>query len=154
MAKTPLQELADHGQSVWIDYLSRPFVQDGDLAGLVDQGVVGVTSNPTIFQGAIAEGDAYDDQIRELVEKGEKEPKEIFQELAAADIRAACDPQNPVYEGGNGKGAYAPLRVAPNRAHDTEGTENGPRRVQKLSDNPTLSIKCPATKEGLAAIEN
>ena len=58
MAKTPLQELADHGQSVWIDYLSRPFVQDGDLAGLVERGVVGVTSNPTIFQGAIAEGDA------------------------------------------------------------------------------------------------
>ena len=71
MAKTPLQELADHGQSVWIDYLSRPFVQDGDLAGLVEQGVVGVTSNPTIFQGAIAEGEAYDDQIRELVEQGE-----------------------------------------------------------------------------------
>ena len=60
MAKTPLQELADHGQSVWIDYLSRTFVHDGDLAGLVEQGVEGVTSNPTIFQGAIAEGDAYD----------------------------------------------------------------------------------------------
>ena len=82
MAKTPLQELADHGQSVWIDYLSRPFVQDGDLAGLVEQGVEGVTSNPTIFQGAIAEGDAYDDQIREIVEGGESEPKEIFIALA------------------------------------------------------------------------
>ena len=78
MAKTPLEELADHGQSVWIDYLSRPFVQDGDLAGLVEQGIKGVTSNPTIFQGAIAEGDAYDDQIREIVSSGETEPKEIF----------------------------------------------------------------------------
>ncbi len=64
---TPLKQLAEQGQSVWIDYLSRRFVQDGDLAGLVRDGVVGVTSNPTIFQGAIAEGDAYDDQIRELV---------------------------------------------------------------------------------------
>ena len=82
MAKTPLQELADHGQSVWIDYLSRPFVQDGDLAGLVEQGIEGVTSNPTIFQGAIAEGDAYDDQIREIVSNGESEPKEIFIALA------------------------------------------------------------------------
>src|SRR5215210_4606025 len=98
MAKTPLQELADHGQSVWIDFLSRRFVQDGDLQGLVDQGVVGVTSNPTIFQGAIAEGDAYDDQIRQLVENGESEPKEIFVAVAADDIRDACDVLRPVYD--------------------------------------------------------
>src|SRR4051795_659333 len=91
MAKTPLQELAAHGQSVWSDYLSRPFVQDGDLAGLVDKGVVGVTSNPTIFQGAIAEGDRYDDQIREIVESGESDPKEIFIALATQDIQDACD---------------------------------------------------------------
>ena len=85
MAKTPLQELADHGQSVWIDYLSRPFVQDGDLAGLVEQGIKGVTSNPTIFQGAIAEGDAYDDQIRELVSGGGLE----------AAIRTPALPKDP-----------------------------------------------------------
>src|SRR3954447_1796019 len=122
MAKTPLQELADHGQSVWIDYLSRPFVQDGDLAGLVDQGIKGVTSNPTIFQGAIAEGDAYDDQIRELVEGGESEPKEIFLALARDDIRDACDLLRPVFESSERKDGYVSLEVDPNLAHDTEGT--------------------------------
>src|SRR5918998_647828 len=153
MAKTPLQELADHGQSVWIDYLSRPFVQDGDLAGLVEQGIVGVTSNPTIFQGAIAEGDAYDDQIRELVEKGETEPKEIFQELAASDIREACDLLRSVYDEGEGKDGYVSLEVDPNLAHDTQGTTDEAKRLHALIDQPNLFIKIPATKEGLPAIE-
>src|SRR4051812_5255489 len=90
MADTPLQQLSDHGQSVWIDFLSRPFVQEGDLAALVRQGVDGVTSNPTIFQSAIAQGDAYDDQLREVL-KTESDPKEIFLAVAVDDIRAACD---------------------------------------------------------------
>ena len=154
MAKTPLQELADHGQSVWIDYLSRPFVQDGDLAGLVEQGIVGVTSNPTIFQGAIAEGDAYDDQIRELVEKGESEPKEIFQELAASDIREACDLLRPVFDEGNGKDGYVSLEVDPNLALDTQGTADEAKRLHALIDKPNLFIKIPATKEGLPAFED
>ena len=81
MPDTPLTQLAAHGQSVWIDFLSRPFVEHGDLAALVDQGVVGVTSNPTIFQGAIAAGDAYDEQLREVL-KTETEPKEVFLALA------------------------------------------------------------------------
>jgi transaldolase len=153
MAKTPLQELADHGQSVWIDYLSRPFVKDGDLAGLVEQGVVGVTSNPTIFQAAIAEGDAYDDQIRELVEKGETEPKEIFQELAAQDIRGACEILRPVYDEGEGKDGYVSLEVDPNLAHDTKGTTDEAKRLWELIDTPNLFIKIPATQEGLPAIE-
>jgi transaldolase len=154
MAKTPLQELADHGQSVWIDYLSRPFVQDGELAGLVDQGVVGVTSNPTIFQGAIAEGDAYDDQIRELVAGGEKEPKEIFIALAADDIRDACDVLRPVYDEGDGKDGYVSLEVDPNLAHDTQGTADEAKRLHAMIEKPNLFIKIPATKEGLPAIED
>src|SRR3954451_24606948 len=153
MAKTPLQELADHGQSVWIDYLSRPFVQDGDLAGLVDQGIKGVTSNPTIFQGAIAEGDAYDDQIREIVSGGCKEPKEIFIKLAADDIKAACDLLRPVHDEGEGKDGYVSLEVDPNLAHDTQGTCEEAKRLHKLIDKPNLFIKIPATKEGLPAIE-
>jgi transaldolase len=153
MAKTPLQELADHGQSVWIDYLSRPFVQDGDLAGLVDQGIVGVTSNPTIFQGAIAEGDAYDDQIREIVSGGESEPKEIFIQLAADDIRDALDILRPVYDEGNGKDGYVSFEVDPNLAHDTQGTCEEAKRLHGLVDKPNLFIKIPATKEGLPAIE-
>jgi len=153
MAKTPLQELADHGQSVWIDYLSRPFVQDGDLAGLVDQGIKGVTSNPTIFQGAIAEGDAYDDQIREIVSGGEKEPKEIFLQLAADDIRDACDVLRPVHDEGGGKDGYVSFEVDPNLAHDTEGTIEEAKRLHGLIDKPNVFIKIPATKEGLPAIE-
>jgi transaldolase len=153
MAKTPLQELADHGQSVWIDYLSRPFVQDGDLAGLVEQGIKGVTSNPTIFQGAIAEGDAYDEQIRELVSNGEKEPKEIFVALAADDISDACDVLRPVHDEGGGKDGYVSFEVDPNLAHDTEGTIEEAKRLHGLIDKPNLFIKIPATKEGLPAIE-
>src|SRR4051812_42266256 len=153
MAKTPLQELADHGQSVWIDYLSRPFVQDGDLAGLVDQGIKGVTSNPTIFQGAIAEGDAYDDQIREIVSGGEKEPKEIFLRLAADDIRDACDVLRPIHDEGGGKDGYVSLEVDPNLAHDTQGTIDEAKRLHALIEKPNLFVKIPATKEGLPAIE-
>jgi len=153
MAKTPLQELADHGQSVWIDFLSRRFVQDGDLAGLVEQGVVGVTSNPTIFQGAIAEGDAYDDQIREIVEQGESEPKEIFLALAREDIRGACDLLRSVYDEGNGKDGYVSLEVDPNLAHDTRRTAEEAKRLHAMIERPNLFVKIPATQEGLPAIE-
>jgi transaldolase len=153
MAKTPLQELADYGQSVWIDYLSRPFVQDGDLAGLVRDGVVGVTSNPTIFQGAIAEGDAYDDQIRELVERGENEPKEIFLALAREDIRAACDVLRDTYDSSGHRDGYVSLEVDPNLAHDTEGTIAEAKRLSELVSKDNLLVKIPATKEGLPAIE-
>jgi len=154
MAKTPLQELADHGQSVWSDYLSRPFVQDGDLAALVEQGVVGVTSNPTIFQGAIAEGDAYDQQIREIVAGGESDPKEIFIALAKDDIKAACDLLRPVHDEGDGKDGYVSLEVDPNLAHDTQATEDEAKRLHALIDKPNLFIKIPATQEGLSAIED
>src|ERR687897_3961390 len=118
---TPLKQLAEHGQSVWIDYLSRRFVHDGDLAGLVRDGVVGVTSNPTIFQGAIAEGNAYDDQIREL-SATESEPKEIFLALARDDIRAACDVLRPVWDQGNGRDGWVSPEGDPNLAHHTEAT--------------------------------
>ena len=83
---TPLHALAEHGQSPWIDYLARDFVRDGELAALVDQGIAGVTSNPTIFEAAITAGNAYDDQLREVVQT-EKDPKEVFLTLARDDIR-------------------------------------------------------------------
>jgi len=150
---TPLKQLADHDQSVWIDFLSRRFVRDGDLKGLVDQGVVGVTSNPTIFQGAIAEGDAYDDQIRELSASYE-DPKEIFWQLAKDDIRAACDILRPVWDEGRGKDGWVSLEVDPNLAHDTEKTKSEAIRLHGLVDRPNLYIKIPATVEGLKAIED
>ncbi len=149
---TPLKQLAEQDQSVWIDFLSRRFVQDGDLAGLVRDGVVGVTSNPTIFQGAIAEGDAYDDQIRDL-SATESDPKEIFLALARDDIRDACDVLRPVWDEGNGKDGWVSLEVDPNLAHDTEGTIAEAKRLHALVERPNLFIKIPATPEGLPAIE-
>jgi transaldolase len=153
MATTPLQKLAEHGQSVWIDFLSRPFVLDGDLAGLVRDGVVGVTSNPTIFQGAIAEGDAYDDQIRELVEAGTTEPKEIFLELARDDIREACDILRDAYDSSDGVDGRVSLEVDPNLALEAQATIDEAHRLSKMVDRPNLYVKIPATKEGLKAIE-
>jgi transaldolase len=154
MADTPLTRLAAHGQSVWIDYLSRRFVADGDLAALVDQGVVGVTSNPTIFQGAIADGDAYDEQLREVL-KSESEPKEVFLALATQDIQAACDVLRPVWDdaGGNARDGWVSLEVDPTLAHDTEATIAEAKRLHELVGRPNLFIKIPATKEGLPAIE-
>jgi transaldolase len=154
MPDTPLTRLAAHRQSVWIDYLSRRFVDDGELAALVDQGVVGVTSNPTIFQGAIAEGDAYDEQLREVL-KTETDPKEVFLALAVQDIRAACDVLRPTWNRGgeNARDGWVSLEVDPTLAHDTEATIAEAKRLHDLVDRPNLFIKIPATKAGLPAIE-
>jgi transaldolase len=149
---TPLKQLADAGQAVWIDYLSRSFIKSGGLADLVDKGVVGVTSNPTIFQAAIAEGDAYDEQIKEL-SATESEPKEIFIALARDDIRDACDVLRPVWDSGYGKDGWVSLEVDPNLAHDTAATVAEAKRLHALVDRPNLLIKIPATLEGLPAIE-
>src|SRR5215210_4354970 len=153
MAKTKLHELAEHGQSPWIDYLSRPLLQEGELARLVDDGIQGVTSNPTIFQGAIAEGEAYDDQLRELISGGEKEPKDIFIALASDDIRAACDELRRVYDEGGGRDGWVSFEVDPNLAHETEATIAEAKRLHALIERPNLFIKIPATREGLPAIE-
>src|SRR4051812_44323576 len=153
MATTPLEQLAEHGQSVWIDFLSREFVEQGDLKGLIDQGVRGVTSNPTIFQSAIADGDDYDEQLREIL-KDETEPKEVFFQLAVRDIQNACDLFKPVHEEGSGtRDGWVSLEVDPNLAHDTQGTIEEAKRLRDLVDRPNLFVKIPATKEGLSAIE-
>src|SRR3954470_14164929 len=153
MAPNPLQQLAERDQSVWIDFLSRKFVKEGDLKGLVEQGVVGVTSNPTIFQAAIAEGDAYDDQIRELSADYD-DPKEIFWQLAKDDIRDACDILRKTWDDGDGKDGWISLEVDPNLAHDTQATKSEAIRLHDLVDKPNLFIKIPATQEGLQAIED
>jgi transaldolase len=152
MGTTPLQQLAEHGQSVWIDYLSRPFVLDGDLEGLAREGINGVTSNPTIFQGAIAEGNSYDDQIRELVEAGTTEPKEIFLQLARDDIRNALDILRDAYDRTDGVDGRVSLEVDPRLAHETEKTVAEARALWWLVDRPNMYIKIPATLEGLPAI--
>src|SRR5919199_2513657 len=153
MARTPLHELAEHDQSVWSDYLSRRFVKEGGLKALVDRGVVGVTSNPTIFQGAIAEGDAYDDQIREL-SSSLSDAREIFWQLAKDDIRDACDVMRPIWDQGRGKDGWVSLEVDPTLAHETGTTKSEARRLFDLVDRPNLYIKIPATLAGLQAIED
>jgi len=154
MPDTPLHQLSEHGQSVWIDYLSRPFVQEGELDRLVSDGVVGVTSNPTIFQGAIADGDAYDEQLREVL-RDERDPKEVFLALAVRDIQAACDILRPTWDdaGANARDGWVSLEVDPSLAHDTQATIDEARRLSELVDRPNLFVKIPATKEGLPAIE-
>ena len=154
MAKTPLQELADHGQSVWIDYLSRPFVQDGDLAGLVEQGIKGVTSNPTIFQGAIAEGDAYDDQIREIVSSGEKRAQGDLHRARRRRHPRRVRRAAPRLRRGRRQGRLRLVRGRPEpRARHRGARSRRPSASTALIDKPNLFIKIPATKEGLPAIE-
>jgi len=154
MSDTPLTRMLDHGQSPWIDYLSRPFVRDGDLEGLVRDGIRGVTSNPTIFQAAIADGDAYDEQLREVL-KTETDPKEVFLALAVEDIRGACDILRAEWDrvGENARDGWVSLEVDPNLAHDTQGTIEEAKRLHALVDRPNVFIKIPATPEGLPAIE-
>src|SRR3954463_2492176 len=154
MAPTPLQQLAEHDQSVWSDFLSRKFVKEGGLKALVDRGVVGVTSNPTIFQAAIAEGDAYDDQLREVLQD-ERDPKEVFLALAVEDIRGACDILRPQWDeaGENARDGWVSLEVDPRLAQDTQATIDEAKRLHPMVDRPNLFIKTPATPQGLPAIE-
>ena len=150
---TPLHELADLGLSVWIDYLSRPFVRDGDLEGLVRDGVKGVTSNPTIFQGAIAEGDAYDEQLREILRE-QDDPKEVFLALACEDIRGACDILRPVFDRGDStRDGWVSLEVDPRLAYDARSTCEEAKRLHAMVQRENLFIKIPGTEPGLQAIE-
>jgi transaldolase len=149
-----LKALSEHGQSPWIDYLSRPLLSAGDMARLIEDGIVGVTSNPTIFQGAIASGDAYDRQLREVM-ASETDPKEVFLALAREDIRAACDLLAPVFEAGAPtRDGWVSLEVDPNLAFDTEATVHEARRLHEMVDRPNLFVKIPGTEPGLQAIED
>src|SRR5918996_189224 len=153
MAKSPLHELSEHGQSVWIDFLSRDMLRTGELERMMlDDAVVGVTSNPTIFQKAISAGDAYDDQLREVLQH-ERDPKEIFVHLASNDVGDALDLLRGVWDEGGGRDGYVSIEVDPNLAYDTEATIAEAQRLHELIDRPNLFVKIPATKEGLPAIE-
>lgn len=152
--RSPLQQLADCGQSVWIDYLSRDLLQAGELGRMMrEDAVVGVTSNPTIFQKAVSRTRAYDEQLKQAFEE-ESDPKEIFIRLAARDVGDACDLLRPVWEAGQGKDGYVSIEVDPTLAYDTEQTFAEARRLHALIDRPNLLVKIPATKPGLPAIED
>jgi transaldolase len=150
---TAIKRLSEHDQSPWIDYLSRPLVRDGDLSGLVNMGIVGVTSNPTIFHDSIADGHAYDDQLREVLQS-ERDPKEVFLALAKDDVREACDLLRDVFDRGDGtRDGWVSLEVDPNLAYDAKETLQEARRLHALVDRPNLFVKIPGTEPGLEAIE-
>jgi transaldolase len=154
MSSMPLKALSKHGQSPWVDFLSRRFVREGDLSDLMSLGVVGVTSNPTIFQKAIAEGDAYDEQLRELLAT-ESDPKQVFLALARDDVRAACDLLRPVFDRGEDtRDGWVSLEVDPNLAYDAQGTLAEAQRLHRMIERPNLFVKIPGTEPGLAAIED
>jgi transaldolase len=149
-----LQKLSALGQSVWIDYLSRELLQTGELEQKMrDDAVVGVTSNPTIFQKAISQGDRYDDQLREILESGETDSKEIFLQLSSRDIADACDLLRKVWDEGRGLDGYVSWEVDPTLAYDREGTIAEARRLNEWIGKPNLYVKIPATEPGLGAIE-
>ncbi len=156
MANTtsPLHRLSALGQSVWVDFLSRESIRGGHLQELLDaDAVVGATSNPTIFQKAMSAGDAYDEQLRELAEEG-LDARASFWRLAERDIRDACDLFRPIWDGGSGRDGYVSLEVAPDLAYDTLATFNEAISLHETVDRPNLMVKIPATKPGLAAIED
>lgn len=150
---SPMRALSALGQAAWIDNLSRKTNRDGGLQRLIDEdSIVGATSNPTIFQKAMAGGDAYEEQLREL--DSELEIKDVYWTLAEQDIREACDLFRPVFDAGGGRDGYVSLEVDPGLAYDTLATYREAMRLHESVDRPNLLVKIPATKPGLAAIED
>jgi transaldolase len=147
-----LKKLQEIGQSVWVDSLSRDDIQNGNLQRIIEDGVLGVTSNPTILQQAIAQSELYDEELQKLAEKTD-DAREIFRRIAVRDIQDACDIFMPVYEQTEYKDGYVSLEVAPELAFDTEGTVARAKLLWEMVDRPNLLVKIPATKEGLGAIE-
>jgi transaldolase len=145
----------DHGQAVWLDFIQRSLVRDGGLKKLVDDdGVRGVTSNPSIFQKAIAGSDEYDDSVRELLaERPDISTDELYESLAIVDIRMAADVLRPVWEESGGADGFVSLEGSPHLAEDSAGTVAEARRLWARVDRPNLMIKVPATSEGLPAVE-
>jgi len=153
MGDSNLDKLSARGQSVWIDYLSRDLLEQGELRRMVDEdAVVGVTSNPTIFQKALSKGSAYDEQLKELLQE-EDDPKEIFLALSARDVDAATDLLAPLHEA-NAQDGYVSWEVDPTLAYDREGTYDEAMRLFGWIEKPNLYVKIPATKPGLGAIED
>jgi transaldolase len=148
----PLLQLKAQGQSVWYDNIDRTQLKSGQFKRLLDEdGVVGVTANPTIFQKSISHGDAYDEQMTQLIKEG-KSTGEIYEAMVIQDIRTVADLLRPIYDNTNRQDGFVSLEVSPDLAHDTEGTLSEVRRFWKMVDRPNLLVKIPATPEGIPAI--
>jgi transaldolase len=154
MARSRLHELSEHGVSVWVDSLSREMLETGHLARLIDEdAVVGVTSNPTIFEKALSTGEWYDEQLRAELERHD-DTKEVFFALAIEDIRRACDLLRPVWDRTAGLDGFVSLEVDPDLAYEQDETFEQAKRLHELVDEPNLFVKIPATVPGLGAIED
>jgi len=151
---TILQRLEQIGQSIWYDNISRSLIQSGQLQRMVAEGLLGVTSNPTIFDKAISGSTDYDDQIRKLLKSTPSMPiTELIRALMVTDIQMAADVLAPVYTRTNGRDGYVSMEVTPSKARDTQATIEEVRLLWKIVDRRNLMIKIPATAEGLPAIE-
>src|SRR3954465_14526162 len=157
MSKRPLEKLSDRGQSVWIDSLSREMIETGELERLISEdSVVGVTTNPSIFQKAMASGDRYDEQMRDLFER-EQDDNEVFLELAFPDVRRACDILRPVWDEADtdgGRDGWVSIEVEPNLAMNAADTLAEAVRLHQAVDRPNAFVKIPATEPGIEAIED
>jgi transaldolase/glucose-6-phosphate isomerase len=152
MKMNPIKELLKVGQSLWLDNINRRLITSGDLQALIDEGLMGVTSNPTIFEKAIGESSDYDDEIRRLVSEGREAP-EIIDALIIRDIQMAADLFWPVYEKSNGGDGFVSIEVAPALAYQTKKTIEMVKMLHPQLSRKNVMIKIPATKEGLPAIE-
>ncbi|MCC6610493.1 MAG: transaldolase [Burkholderiales bacterium] len=150
-SRNPFRELAAHGQSVWLDYIRRDLTASGELARLVEEGLAGLTSNPAIFERAIAGSDEYADLLVPLSRQG-LEPEAIYERIAIRDIRDAADALAPRYASSGARDGYVSLEVSPRLARDAQGTIAEARRLWRAVDRPNLMIKVPGTPEGLPAI--
>lgn len=149
----PLVELYAYGQSFWYDNIRRQFVEDGTIERLItEDGLRGITSNPSIFQKAIGKNNDYDAQMAELVQEN-KSATAVYETLALADIQAACDLFTSLYETSSGGDGFVSLEVSPHLARDTNGTVEEARRLYQAVARPNVMIKVPATSEGIPAIQ-
>jgi transaldolase len=147
-----LHDLAELGQAVWFDYIKRSLITSGELQQLIDEGIRGVTSNPTIFEKAIAGSNDYDDDLKMLA-KGGSSVNEIYEKLVGCDIAQTADLFKPVYDRTGGLDGYVSLEVNPKLAYDTPDTIKEARRLFRTLDKPNIMIKVPATDQGIPAIE-
>lgn len=148
-----IKQLVNEGQSVWQDDISRELIENGSLKAAIEEtGVRGVTSNPTIFQKAIAGSDTYDAEIKSLLSEG-KDAAEVFQTVAVKDIQDACDLFRPLYDETNGGDGFVSLEVLPSLARDTQGTLENARTLWAAVNRPNLMIKVPGTVEGVPAVK-
>src|SRR6476661_1588608 len=152
MGKNRLQELNDIGQSIWLDSIDRRMLHDGELDRRIrDEALTGMTSNPTIFQKALASSSAYDEQITEAEEKGPTS-WELFELLETTDVRDACDEFAGVYSSTRGADGYVSIEISPGVSHSADAAIEEARRLWKTVDRPNVMVKVPGTKEGAVAV--